>query len=327
MTDTRRNIHVCIPVRLNSSRLPGKALKKIGGKTVLRHVLDSTADGVLRSGALILRDGSMKQRYCRLCVLTDKDSFKETGAEVLRMRYHFPVKRDSSIGVTEREAFGVGCIETAGKARNGTERAGMFAESAYPFRGVPALANTDIVIIIQCDMVHIDPNLIADFIRYVQVMSRYGSRYFAATAGMPQEMHEACNRDRVTVAHTGSGGVSKGFFRGHQLPAVNSVRSEKTAGLLCLTAGKSVLYSRHVGMYAYTAESLKEYMLQEPTEGEVKHSLEQLRWLDSGHTYHVMQWRGERPSPIDSEKDLEAAIEREERRKELRPDGSNGGIS
>jgi 3-deoxy-manno-octulosonate cytidylyltransferase (CMP-KDO synthetase) len=65
-------------------------------------------------------------------------------------------------------------------------------------------------------------------------------------------------------------------------------------------------YYKHVGIYAFRAETLKELVQLEPSPLEKSESLEQLRWLENGYTIQV------RPTAqanigIDTPEDLAAA--------------------
>ena len=78
---------VCIPARYNSTRLPGKPLLKINGKTIIQHVYEKALE--------------LKKKYniCDLVVLTDDDIIKE-----------------------QVENFGGSCIVIKENCLNGTDR-------------------------------------------------------------------------------------------------------------------------------------------------------------------------------------------------------------
>ncbi|MCD7972938.1 MAG: 3-deoxy-manno-octulosonate cytidylyltransferase [Candidatus Azobacteroides sp.] len=68
-------------------------------------------------------------------------------------------------------------------------------------------------------------------------------------------------------------------------------------------------YYKHIGLYAYKAEVLKEITSLPPSALEIAESLEQLRWLEAGYVINVGITL-EETIGIDTPKDLEKALER-----------------
>lgn len=67
-------------------------------------------------------------------------------------------------------------------------------------------------------------------------------------------------------------------------------------------------YFRHIGIYAYRADILREITQLEPSPMEIKERLEQLRWLENGYRIRVGETDQETIG-IDTPEDLERAIE------------------
>lgn len=65
-------------------------------------------------------------------------------------------------------------------------------------------------------------------------------------------------------------------------------------------------YFKHVGIYAFRAEALKEVVKLAPSALEVSESLEQLRWLENGYTIEVRETE-QANIGIDTPEDLEKA--------------------
>lgn len=65
-------------------------------------------------------------------------------------------------------------------------------------------------------------------------------------------------------------------------------------------------YFKHVGIYAFRAEVLREVVQLEPTPLELSESLEQLRWLENGYTIEVRQTEHANIG-IDTPEDLQKA--------------------
>ena len=68
-------------------------------------------------------------------------------------------------------------------------------------------------------------------------------------------------------------------------------------------------YLKHLGIYAYSNETLQELTTLKPTDNELQERLEQLRFLDHGYNIFVEDYACEPPIGIDTPEDLERAIE------------------
>ena len=67
-------------------------------------------------------------------------------------------------------------------------------------------------------------------------------------------------------------------------------------------------YLKHLGIYAYTNETLQTLCKLKPAANEELEKLEQLRFLDNGFNIFVEDFECEAPIGIDTPEDLEAAI-------------------
>lgn len=74
-----RNILGVIPARLNSKRLPGKVLRRIGGKPMLAHVYAGASRSPLLNNLIVATDSIEVLRYCeqnRMAVLMTSDAHR-----------------------------------------------------------------------------------------------------------------------------------------------------------------------------------------------------------------------------------------------------------
>ena len=72
----------------------------------------------------------------------------------------------------------------------------------------------------------------------------------------------------------------------------------------------SIVFKRHVGIYAYRAELLNQFVSWQPDPVELVEKLEQLRVLRRGIKIHVARAQQEIPPGVDTEKDLLRTRER-----------------
>jgi|TARA_B110000285_G_scaffold215159_1_gene261249 3-deoxy-manno-octulosonate cytidylyltransferase (CMP-KDO synthetase) len=68
-------------------------------------------------------------------------------------------------------------------------------------------------------------------------------------------------------------------------------------------------FLKHLGIYAYSNQTLQELTTLEPTDNELQERLEQLRFLDHGYNIFVEDYACVPPIGIDTPEDVERAIE------------------
>jgi 3-deoxy-manno-octulosonate cytidylyltransferase (CMP-KDO synthetase) len=67
-------------------------------------------------------------------------------------------------------------------------------------------------------------------------------------------------------------------------------------------------YERHIGIYGYKMKTLKKLVNLKPTQNELIHKLEQLRFMDNNYTIFMSKYLSEVPSGIDTQEDVDNAI-------------------
>lgn len=203
-----------IPVRLDSSRFPGKALAKLAGKEIILHVWERAR---------------RYPRFERLIVATDSEHIAKL------------IERQGGEVWFSTKAF-----------RNGSERVAAAVEDI----------RCDVCVNIQGDEVMIDsPTIEAT----VVLLEKDKSLQVATAAYRLDSTCDPHNRNLVKVT-VDDGGGAKAFSR----TVIN-----ESGGEGCVNFG-------HIGIYAYRRDFLLRYPELTQTSGEIEHSLEQLRILESG---------------------------------------------
>lgn len=214
-----------IPARYASSRFPGKPLAVLGGKPVIKRVVEQVSP--------ILDD---------IYVATD----------------------DSRIfnAVT---AFGGKVVMTRTSHLSGTDR---IREALEKIGG-----EFDIVINIQGDEPFIQRSQIET------VMECFNdSRTQIATLGKPFESMEAVNNPNSPKIVVDNNGYAMYFSRSI-IPFVRGKQEEEWLG--------AYPFLKHIGLYAYRTNVLKEITELPQSSLELAESLEQLRWLQNGYKIKV----------------------------------------
>jgi 3-deoxy-manno-octulosonate cytidylyltransferase (CMP-KDO synthetase) len=65
---------------------------------------------------------------------------------------------------------------------------------------------------------------------------------------------------------------------------------------------------RHIGIYGYKMKTLRKLINLKPTKNELKHKLEQLRFMDNNYSIYMTIYKSEVPSGIDTQDDVIEAI-------------------
>ena len=220
---------ILIPARYASTRFPGKPLALIGGKPVIRRVVEQAA----RVG---------KDVY----VATDDSRIFECV-----------------------QGFGGCAIMTSPEHRSGTDR----CYEAYCRVVEQTGKDYDVVVNIQGDEPFIQPQQVESLIACFD-----SPQVQIATLAKPFERgDEIFDPNKVKVVF--SARQTAIYFSRSPIPYCRGTEPEKWLD--------RVSYYKHVGMYAYRPEILKEVTSLTPGILEQAESLEQLRWLENGYTIAV----------------------------------------
>ncbi|MDA7642114.1 3-deoxy-manno-octulosonate cytidylyltransferase [Gammaproteobacteria bacterium] len=74
------------------------------------------------------------------------------------------------------------------------------------------------------------------------------------------------------------------------------------------TLNSNELSMRHIGIYGYRMKTLRKLVNLKPTKNELFHKLEQLRFMDNNYSIYMTHYKNEIPSGIDTQEDVDQAI-------------------
>ncbi|TNF47920.1 MAG: 3-deoxy-manno-octulosonate cytidylyltransferase [Bacteroidetes bacterium] len=193
------------------------------------------------------------------------------------------VATDDERIIEEVNRFGGRVMLTSSEHPSGTDRC---AEVLSHFQ------NIDVVINIQGDEPLVDPEQIDTLL---QVFT--DDKVEIGTLGIDQVSLEDLqnpNRIKVVVDHADRAL----YFSRSAIPNFANAKGDPLT---------SYPYLRHIGLYAYRAQTLREITSLEPTRIETTESLEQLRWLYYGYKIQVVKTNIETPN-IDVPEDVEKVL-------------------
>ena len=228
-----------IPARYHSSRFPGKPLKNILGKSMIRRVYEQAEQSELE----------------KVIVATDDQRIVD---EVLSFNGEVTMTSKKHISGTDR------CLEVAQKIAN----------------------VNDIIINIQGDEPFIDPEQINQLI----------------TAFTDKEIGIVTLCKRIKKVDT---------LVNNSKPKVKFDDNKKAISFdrVINSTFEDGIFYKHIGIYAYRFDILEKVCALEASSLEIKHELEQWRWLQNGYDILVLETSFDSYS-VDTPKDLKKIIER-----------------
>lgn len=235
-----------IPARYASSRLPGKPLVDIGGRSMLERVW----------------------RRAKACA-----AFEEV-----------VIATDDVRILAHAAALGAQVHMTSPEHPSGTDR---LLEVRRHVPGCSMYVN------IQGDEPFIDP---AHMEAAIGLLRGNGKAEVATLVRPIRDEAELNNPNAVKAAFYDKPGGRVQYFSRQAIPNKQDV-------LEGLNLPQSPHY-KHIGLYAYTNAALEQIASLQPDAEEVKHRLEQLRWLNAGMAIHAAVVADESPS-VDTLEDLE----------------------
>lgn len=209
-----------------------------------------------------------------LKILGDLPLIAHTYNGVKNITPHVYVATDSNQIHSVCKALNIPCIKTTKEHLNGTSR----TLEAYQL----IKEDYDYIINVQGDEVFISEEVLNPLIHLLETAQPQ-----AATLRAP--ITECTSKSNVYV------------ISNNQNEAIYFSRSPIPSSL-----DERIQRFQHIGVYAYTPETLREYCNLSPTPLEKAESLEQLRWIENGNTWTIAT-APVKPLSIDTPEDLESA--------------------
>lgn len=219
-----------------------------------------------------------------LALLAEKPIIQHVYEQVKKVIADVWVATDDRRILDSVTAFGGKAVMTRSDHKSGTDRIEEAAEKIK--------ADADVIINVQGDEPFIQPSQIEtlyDLFKHPQTQ--------IATLGKPFESIEAVKNINSPKIVTDNQGFALYFSRS-VIPFVRGVKEEEWL--------EHFPYLKHLGIYAYRREILKEVTKLPMSSLEKAESLEQLRWLQNGYRIRVGITNVETIG-IDTPKDLERA--------------------
>ena len=232
-----------IPARLSSTRLPGKMLELVNGKTIV---------------AMVYENAKKATQLDKVIIATEDEEIAQ-----------------------EAENIGAEYVLTPNTFTNGTDRI------AWTYRKLEL--DHDVVFNIQGDEPLLPANLVDElFVGFSTSLCDVGTLVKRISRN-----YELINPNIVKVVRNIDGEAM--YFSRSPIPYY---RDEPELHI------EKHIYWKHIGLYAYRAETLEKFSRLEPTDLEIAENLEQLRLLQNGYKYFCME-TNEEIIGIDTIEDLE----------------------
>lgn len=202
---------------------------------------------------------------------------------------HVVIATDDSRIEDLARAIGAEVVMTSANHPSGTDR----LEEVVSKLGLP---DEHIVVNVQGDEPLIPPEIIN------QVARNLEARQEAGIATLCEKIHDikqVFNPNVVKVVFNDHGFAN--YFSRAPIPWSRDTFKEIQADTM--PAGAE--YFRHIGMYAYRVEFLKNYVTWIPAMSELTESLEQLRALSNGVNIHIEEAFISPPAGVDTQEDLD----------------------
>lgn len=256
---------VIIPARYASSRLPGKPLRDIAGKPMIQHAYERA----MQSGATEVVIATDDERIRQVAV--------DFGALVCMTAADHPTGTDRLAEVARLRGYTRQHIIVNLQGDEPLMPPALIRQVAENLQSHPQASAATLCERISSFAELVDPHLVK------VVMDKQGYALYFSRAAIPW------NRDAFTTARDGGSTGNAGAISSTQTTGELPARSE---------------HYRHIGLYAYRAEFLQDYVQWPPCAIEQTESLEQLRILWNGHKLHVAEALENPGIGVDTAEDL-----------------------
>jgi 3-deoxy-manno-octulosonate cytidylyltransferase (CMP-KDO synthetase) len=241
-----------IPARYQSTRFPGKPLALIGGKEMLKHVFENVSDSGI---------------FARVVIATDDHRIKAAA-----------------------ESWGATVVITHESHPSGTDRCAEVIDVLNE--------NFDIVVNIQGDEPFISKKPLQQLLdifektdavlaTLVHKIDDVGDLWnenimkVVLTEQLPLTIHDLPENQSLKINEQSPAVYKALYFSRNAIPFIRG--AEKKDWL------SHYIFWKHIGLYAYRTNTLKEIVKLAPGNLEKAESLEQLRWLENGYDIHISE--------------------------------------
>ena len=262
------NLTVLIPARLASTRLPNKPLADVAGLPLIVRVVQQVASFAINNES--------------------PEAINTLSTPLFINKIRAVVACDSDRILTVCQEHNIEAVLTRSDHPSGSDRLAEACE-------ILQLADDEIVVNVQGDEPLIDPQLIVDV---AQLLQNSPTASMSTAAHVIDSLEEFRNPNVVKVV-TDANNLAMYFSRA----PIGWWRDGSTAGLPQLPLSPKPL--RHIGIYAYRVDFLKQFPKLQQADIEVCEALEQMRAMWHGYRIAV-HVTAQAPGPgVDTPEDLE----------------------
>ncbi len=221
-----------------------------------------------------------------LVIINGKTMVHNVYIQAKKVFEHVYVATDDERIFNEVERFGGNAIMTMKKHKSGTDRCAEAIEK------IELLENRswDVVVNIQGD----EPFIKTEQLLEIKKCFKQKKNHIATLVKPINNKDDIFNPNKPKVVINNHHEAI--YFSRSPIPFLRGVKENKWVS--------KHLYYKHIGLYAYRKEVLREITALKPSNLELAESLEQLRWIENGYTIKVAFTEHESIS-IDTPKDLD----------------------
>ncbi len=254
-------------------------------------ILDTKSTNMNIVGIIPSRYSSTRLPGKPLAMIGDKPMVQWVYENCKKSLEHVFVATDDQRIIDEVEAFGGKAVMTREDHSSGTDRCAEAADNIKEKYGL----DTDVVINIQGDEPFFDPTLLTDIKKSFDNQETQIATFIQEATELDQITNPG--EAKVVLNHKNEAI----YFSRSPIPYLRNIDQSEWL--------KHHTFYRHLGIYAYRINTLKQIVKLEPSKLEKAESLEQLRWIENGIPVTCLITDMEEAICIDTPEDLAKANE------------------